>query len=67
MGLPKETLTIIIGVGASCAFVMPVATPPNALVFGTGRIRQIEMVRSGGILAIFSAILVSGYAYIFYS
>ncbi len=67
MGLPKETLTIIIGVGASCAFVMPVATPPNALVFGTGRIRQIEMVRSGGILAVVSAILVSGYAYIFYS
>ena len=67
MGLPKETLTIVIGVGASCAFIMPVATPPNALVFGTGRIRQAEMVRSGGILAIFSAFLVSGYAYIFYS
>lgn len=31
----------------SCAFMMPAATGPNAIVFGTGRIRIIEMVRSG--------------------
>ena len=66
MGLPKETLSIVIGVGASCAFIMPVATPPNALVFGTGRIKQKEMVRCGVILAISSAFLVSAYTYLFY-
>jgi len=32
---------------ASCAFMMPVATPPNAIVFGSGRIKIGEMVRVG--------------------
>ena len=32
---------------ASCAFMMPVATPPNAIVFGSGRIRIHEMARVG--------------------
>jgi sodium-dependent dicarboxylate transporter 2/3/5 len=32
---------------ASCAFMMPVATPPNAIVFGSGRIRILEMARVG--------------------
>jgi sodium-dependent dicarboxylate transporter 2/3/5 len=32
---------------ASCAFMMPVATPPNAIVFGSGRIRIAEMARVG--------------------
>lgn len=32
---------------ASCAFMMPVATPPNAIVFGSGRIRIAEMAKVG--------------------
>jgi sodium-dependent dicarboxylate transporter 2/3/5 len=32
---------------ASCAFMMPVATPPNAVVFGTGRVRLGDMMRAG--------------------
>lgn len=67
IGLPKETLIIIIGIGASCAFVMPVATPPNALVFGTGQIKQSEMVKGGLILAFLSAFVLAVYTYIFYA
>ncbi|MBO7381123.1 MAG: anion permease, partial [Neisseriaceae bacterium] len=66
MGLPKETLIFIIGIGASCAFVMPVATPPNAIVFGTGKIKQMEMVKCGLILAILSAIVLGTYIYFAY-
>jgi sodium-dependent dicarboxylate transporter 2/3/5 len=32
---------------ASCGFMLPVATPPNAIVFGTRRVRTSEMVRAG--------------------
>ena len=34
-------------IGASCAFMMPVGTPPNAIVFGTGLVRIPQMLRAG--------------------
>lgn len=65
MGLPHEVLVLIIGIGASCAFMLPVATPPNAIVFGTGLIKQSEMVRVGIVLNIVAIVLVGGWAYFF--
>ncbi|MDR1877217.1 MAG: DASS family sodium-coupled anion symporter [Flavobacteriaceae bacterium] len=65
MGLPEELLVLIIGIGASCAFMLPVATPPNAIVFGTGLIKQKEMVRIGIILNIISIIIISIWGYFF--
>jgi sodium-dependent dicarboxylate transporter 2/3/5 len=40
-------LVVPAAVAASCAFMLPVATPPNAVVFGSGRIRLPEMCRAG--------------------
>jgi sodium-dependent dicarboxylate transporter 2/3/5 len=37
-------------ISASCAFMMPVATPPNAIVFGSDRVRIPEMARIGIVL-----------------
>ena len=50
MGLSPVMLSIIIGISASCAFMLPVATPPNAIVFGSGYIRQSDMIRAGLII-----------------
>ncbi|HHG3342758.1 TPA: DASS family sodium-coupled anion symporter [Vibrio parahaemolyticus] len=47
LGLSPVILSALIAVAASCAFMLPVATPPNAIVFGTGHIKQKEMMRIG--------------------
>lgn len=44
---------------ASCAFMMPVATPPNAIVFGSGRIRISEMARVGIFINIIGVIIIT--------
>jgi len=50
-GDPK-VLTLAAALAASMAFMLPVATPPNALVFSTGYVRIADMIRSGFILDI---------------
>ncbi|MBO1530139.1 DASS family sodium-coupled anion symporter [Psychrobacter sp. F1192] len=65
MGLPHEVLVLVIGIGASCAFMLPVATPPNAIVFGTGLIKQAEMVRTGVVLNLIATVIIGLWAYFF--
>jgi sodium-dependent dicarboxylate transporter 2/3/5 len=47
LGLTPVMVASVIAVSASCAFMLPVATPPNAIVFGSGLIRQGQMIRAG--------------------
>lgn len=47
LGLSPVALAIAIALASSCGFMLPVATPPNAMVFGTGRVTQATMVRCG--------------------
>ena len=51
-------------VAASCAFMLPVATPPNAVVFGSGYLKIQDMVARGVIMNIFSIILITLIVYI---
>ncbi|MFZ7136182.1 DASS family sodium-coupled anion symporter [Avibacterium avium] len=64
LGMPELGLALIIGLGASCAFMLPVATPPNAIVFGTGEVKQREMIRAGILLNLISVFVIGTVAYL---
>jgi solute carrier family 13 (sodium-dependent dicarboxylate transporter), member 2/3/5 len=55
----QNLLPLTVGIAASCAFMLPVATPPNALVYGTGKIRQSTMIKIGFILNIICAVVIT--------
>jgi len=48
------------GLAATCGFVFPVSTPPNAIVFGTGRVPLTRMIRVGAFLDLASAFVIWG-------
>ena len=50
-------------VAASCAFMLPVATPPNAVVFGAGYLRIPDMVNKGFVMNIVSIIILTLFVY----
>ena len=47
IGTDPILLDIPTALAASCAFMMPIATPPNAVVFGSGRVSLPQMARAG--------------------
>ncbi len=53
------TLMVGITVAASCAFMLPVATPPNAVVFGSGYLRIPDMMRTGIWMNLISIIILT--------
>lgn len=58
-GYDPIVLLVPVTLAASCAFMLPVATPPNAIVFGSGMLTIPKMVRAGLALNLISIILVS--------
>jgi len=58
-GVDPIVLTVPVTFAASCAFMLPVATPPNAIVFGSGMLTIPKMVRAGMMLNIVGIFLVS--------
>lgn len=64
IGLGQSPLLLIVpaAIAASCAFMLPVATPPNAIVFGSGYVTIPQMVKSGfglNVLGIVVTVLVT--------
>ncbi|WP_037053380.1 SLC13 family permease [Rheinheimera baltica] len=61
LSLSGSPLTLVIpaAIAASCAFMMPVATPPNAIVFSSGELKIIDMAKAGLALNIFAIIIIS--------
>lgn len=58
--LPPETVMIAGTISASCAFMLPIATPPNVIVFAAGGIKTADMVRNGLVINVFAAFLIAG-------
>ncbi|WP_064604625.1 SLC13 family permease [Photobacterium sp. J15] len=66
LGVSPVILSALIAVSASCAFMLPVATPPNAIVFGSGHIKQSEMMKAGIYLNVACIGALSVFAWMFW-
>ena len=58
MRIDPLLLALPVAIGASCAFMMPVATPPNAIVYGSGKISIPQMARAGLVLNLIFIVLI---------
>lgn len=54
IGFPPGAMAIAVALSATCAFMLPVATPPNAIVYGSGYIRAQDMLRLGFLMNLIS-------------
>lgn len=59
-GIKPELLMIPAAISCSCAFMLPVATAPNAIIYGTGRVTMSQMAREGVVLNVLIAFIVTG-------
>lgn len=59
MGLAPEQLMVPAAISASCAFMLPIATAPNAIVYATGDVHVSRMVREGAVLSLVGALVIS--------
>jgi sodium-dependent dicarboxylate transporter 2/3/5 len=57
LNIPILYLLIPVTIASSCAFMLPMATPPNAIVFASGYIKVSEMARVGLIINLISIVL----------
>ncbi|MGI9230068.1 MAG: SLC13 family permease [Gammaproteobacteria bacterium] len=60
VNIPPEVMMIPAAMSASCAFMLPVATAPNAIAYGTDRVSMQEMMREGIVLNLIFALLITG-------
>lgn len=62
-GIKGLQLAIPLTIGASCAFMFPISTPPNAVVFASGKIKMKDMAKTGLILNLLCLLIISLYCY----
>jgi len=65
-GILPQNVVIPVVVAVSMAFMLPIATPPNAIVYGTGYIKLKDMLKARLILDIIFAIYITIFFFIFF-
>jgi len=60
------SFAVSVAIASSHAFMLPVGTPPNAIVYGTGKITVAQMMRAGIVLNLIAVLLICGMVYLFY-
>jgi sodium-dependent dicarboxylate transporter 2/3/5 len=63
-GIKPEVLMVPAAMTASCAFMLPVATAPNSVIYGSGRITVYRMAREGFVLNLLGVLVVSVVCYL---
>mgnify|MGYP001088899267 CR=1 FL=1 len=58
--IPHELLMVPAALSASCAFMLPVATAPNAVIYGSGRVTVKDMMKEGLVLNLIGALIITG-------
>ncbi|MGY4688818.1 SLC13 family permease [Salibacterium sp. K-3] len=58
LNIHPYALMVPCAMAANCAFMLPVGTPPNAIIFGTGKLKIIQMVKNGFWLNVLAIILI---------
>ena len=66
MGIGADPMALLIpaAFAATCAFMLPVGTPPNAIVFGTGAVTIGQMARGGVVLNVVGIFLITAFIYL---
>src|SRR5690554_4269500 len=59
LGASPLLLSVPVAMAASCAFMLPVATPPNAVVFASGKLSVAEMVRAGALISLAALVVIT--------
>jgi len=62
--IPPELIMVPAAMSASCAFMLPVATAPNSVVYGSGLITTAQMAREGFLLNLLGALVISTLCYL---
>lgn len=65
IGVDPVAPALAVGLAASCAFMLPIATGPNAIAYGSGFVRQSSMMRTGIVLNLACAAVIVGWVLLF--
>jgi len=59
LNLPAQPVLFATALAASAAFILPISTPPNAIVFGTGKLKIVDMLRAGILINIVAVVVIT--------